>query len=210
MNERPDRRRVRTRQSLISAAQSLLSQGRTSVSIQEITEQAQVGFGSFYNHFESKEQLFQAAVEETIASWLLVRDEAVEDITDPAEVVSTSFHVAGRFQRAHPRLTRILLSSSSALLGDDKGFRQRGIKNINQGIATHRFDPISPEISFTIAATALLGLMHHLDLHPEAEVSSISAQFAERVLIMLGLTHTQAGSVAYTPESSTTRADPES
>jgi len=28
-------------------------------SIQEITDTADIGFGSFYNHFESKDQLFQ-------------------------------------------------------------------------------------------------------------------------------------------------------
>jgi AcrR family transcriptional regulator len=33
------------------------------VSIQEITEAADIGFGSFYNHFESKEQLFRTASE---------------------------------------------------------------------------------------------------------------------------------------------------
>ena len=31
--------------------------------ILEITQAADVGMGSFYNHFESKEQLFEAAVE---------------------------------------------------------------------------------------------------------------------------------------------------
>jgi hypothetical protein len=33
-------------------------------SIQEITDAAAIGFGSFYNHFESKEQLFQTASQE--------------------------------------------------------------------------------------------------------------------------------------------------
>ena len=31
--------------------------------ILEITQAADVGMGSFYNHFETKEQLFDAAVE---------------------------------------------------------------------------------------------------------------------------------------------------
>jgi AcrR family transcriptional regulator len=29
--------------------------------IAQITEEADIGFGSFYNHFDNKEQLFQAA-----------------------------------------------------------------------------------------------------------------------------------------------------
>ena len=56
---RLDRRKARTRQALIDAAVRLIAEGRGDrASIQEITEEADIGFGSFYNHFDSKEQLF--------------------------------------------------------------------------------------------------------------------------------------------------------
>ena len=52
---RLDRRKARTRQALIDAAVRLIADGRSErASIQEITEAADIGFGSFYNHFESK------------------------------------------------------------------------------------------------------------------------------------------------------------
>ena len=60
---RLDRRKARTRAALIRAAQTLIAEGRTNVPILEITQAADVGMGSFYNHFETKEQLFDAAVE---------------------------------------------------------------------------------------------------------------------------------------------------
>ena len=60
---RLDRRKARTRAALIRAAQTLIAEGRTNVPILEITQAADVGMGSFYNHFETKEQLFEAAVE---------------------------------------------------------------------------------------------------------------------------------------------------
>src|SRR5579859_1853945 len=51
---RLDRRKARTRQALIDAAVRLIAEGRGDrASIQEITEEADIGFGSFYNHFES-------------------------------------------------------------------------------------------------------------------------------------------------------------
>ena len=62
VRNRIDRRRERTRNALIGAARKFLSEGRSAVSIQEITDAADVGFGSFYNHFQSKEQLFDEAV----------------------------------------------------------------------------------------------------------------------------------------------------
>jgi AcrR family transcriptional regulator len=62
-----DRRKQSTRQSLVEATIRLIAHGRADrASVQEITEAADVGFGSFYNHFESKETLFQVAVEEML------------------------------------------------------------------------------------------------------------------------------------------------
>ena len=60
---RSERRKAHTRQKLIDAARALLAEdGAAQASIQEITNAADVGFGSFYNHFESKTELFEAAV----------------------------------------------------------------------------------------------------------------------------------------------------
>ena len=68
---RVDRRKERTRNALLGAARQFLSEGRTNVSIQEITDAADVGFGSFYNHFESKDALFEAAVGSTLHAYAM-------------------------------------------------------------------------------------------------------------------------------------------
>jgi AcrR family transcriptional regulator len=52
---RLDRRKAHTRAALINAAQTFIAAGRTNVAIVEITHAADVGIGSFYNHFHSKE-----------------------------------------------------------------------------------------------------------------------------------------------------------
>ncbi|MYS93424.1 MULTISPECIES: helix-turn-helix domain-containing protein, partial [Streptomyces] len=59
-SNRFERRRAETRRALIHAARQILAEtGDTSASIQAIAERADVGFGSFYNHFESKTELFE-------------------------------------------------------------------------------------------------------------------------------------------------------
>src|ERR1700758_83250 len=74
---RLDRRKARTRQALIDAAVRLIAEGRGErASIAEITEEADIGFGSFYNHFDSKEQLFQTASEEVLERWGQLIDRA--------------------------------------------------------------------------------------------------------------------------------------
>ena len=67
---RLDRRKARTRQALIDAAVRLIAEGRGDrASIQEITDEADIGFGSFYNHFTSKDELFDTASEEVLERW---------------------------------------------------------------------------------------------------------------------------------------------
>lgn len=54
---RLERRKQRTRAALIQAAQALIAEGKLNVPVLEITQAADVGMGSFYNHFDSKEAL---------------------------------------------------------------------------------------------------------------------------------------------------------
>ena len=94
---RLDRRKARTRQALIDAAVRLIAEGRGDrASIQEITEEADIGFGSFYNHFDSKEQLFQTASEEVLERWGQLIDRASAGITDPAELFAVGTRITGR------------------------------------------------------------------------------------------------------------------
>src|SRR5947207_6027304 len=91
---RLDRRKARTRQALIDAAVRLIAEGRGErASIQEITEAADIGFGSFYNHFESKEVLFRTASEEVLERWGQMIDGACAGLDDPAEVFATSLRI---------------------------------------------------------------------------------------------------------------------
>ncbi len=72
---RPERRKARTTQALLDAARRMLADGSAkTASIQDITDAADVGFGTFYNHFEDKEQLFQAAAEQLLEQWAAYLD----------------------------------------------------------------------------------------------------------------------------------------
>src|SRR5690242_15961826 len=106
---RLDRRKARTRQALLDAAVRLIADGRGErASIQEITEAADIGFGSFYNHFDSKDELFRSASEELLDRWGELIDRACAGREDPADVVATSFRVSGRLSGTHPDLARFI------------------------------------------------------------------------------------------------------
>ena len=99
---RLDRRKARTRRALIEAAVRLIAEGRGDrASIAEITEEADIGFGSFYNHFDSKEQLFQTAAEEVMERWGQMIDRASASVSDPAEVFAVGLRISGRLGWTH-------------------------------------------------------------------------------------------------------------
>ena len=65
--DRRARRRAETRARLLEAARATFArQGIDATRINEITDEADVGFGSFYNYFESKDAIVAAVVEETV------------------------------------------------------------------------------------------------------------------------------------------------
>ncbi len=64
---RQERRRENTRASLVGAARELFAgKGVEATAIAEITEAGDVGFGSFYNYFDSKEETAEAVLEAAI------------------------------------------------------------------------------------------------------------------------------------------------
>lgn len=185
---RLDRRKARTRQALIDAAVHLIAEGRGDrASIQEITETADIGFGSFYNHFESKEQLFHTASQEVMERWGAMIDRACSGISDPAELFSVSLRISGRLGWTHPSLAEFLIGAGFAALDLPVGLAPRALRDIRAGQASGRFTVIHAEVALSAIAGGLLGLLRLYQRHPgEIDESAVSL-FAESTLRMLGV-----------------------
>ena len=131
---RLDRRKARTRQALIDAAVELIATGRGDrASIQEITDTADIGFGSFYNHFDSKDELFATASAEVLERWGQMIDRACAGITDPAEIFSVSFRISGRLGWTHPDMARFITGSGLSMLDAGSGLAPRALRDIRAG-----------------------------------------------------------------------------
>jgi TetR/AcrR family transcriptional regulator len=64
---RQQRRYEKTREKLVAAARSVFSEKGLSVSVDEITERADLARGSFYYHFKSKERLIRQLLDEILS-----------------------------------------------------------------------------------------------------------------------------------------------
>ena len=193
---RLDRRKAQTRAALVAAAQRFLAEGRSAVSVQELTDTADVGLGSFYNHFSTKDELFAEAVVATLEAWGELRDRAVAGLSDPAEIFARSFRMSGRLQRAHPELMRAVLNSGARVLTTDRGIRPRALADIAAGIEQDRFALPDTEIAVMAAGGALLGLLQLLDARPDLDDAAVSDVFTEGVLRMFGLDADEARRIA--------------
>lgn len=196
---RLDRRKAKTRAALVASAQRFLAAGTPGVSIQDITDAADVGFGSFYNHFKTKDELFAEAVAVALDTWGELRDDIVAGLDDPAEIFGMSFRMTGRIQRAYPEMVRVLLHSGTSVLLNDRGLRPRAIADIAVGIEQGRFTMPDPEVAFMAAGGALLGLMQLLESQPGLDDEQVSDAFTERVLVMFGLNAEDAREIVSKP-----------
>ena len=194
---RLDRRKARTRQALIDAAVRLIADGRGDrASIQEITDAADIGFGSFYNHFNSKEELFRTASEEVLERWGQMIDRACASIEDPAEVLPTSFRISGRLGWTHPDLARFLTGAGLELLDAPWGLAPRALRDVKAGQAAGRFTVPHAEIALSAVAGGLLGLLRVHQQHPERIDEIAVDQLAEASLRMLGVPARDARRIA--------------
>jgi AcrR family transcriptional regulator len=197
---RLDRRKARTRQALIDAAARLIAERRGDrASIQEITEAADVGFGSFYNHFDSKEQLFLAAAEEVLERWGQMIDRATVGISDPAELFAVGVRISGRLGWTHPDIAGFLTGAGLDTLDMPRGLAPRALRDIQAGQATGRFTVSEAEVALSAVAGGLLGLLRLHQRHPERVQESAVDQLAEAILRLLGVPAPEAAALAALP-----------
>lgn len=196
---RLDRRKARTRAALIGAAQTLIAEGRTNVPILEITQAADVGMGSFYNHFESKEQLFEAAVEGVMDAYGALLDNLTADMKDPAEVFASSFRLTGRLHRREPELSRVLLNNVLRLLDAEDGLAPRVRRDITAAVAAGQFDVEDVDVAVAMSAAALLALGQLFHDKRDRDVEETTDRVTEDLLRMFGVPRARARKISRLP-----------
>ncbi|MGW3291361.1 TetR/AcrR family transcriptional regulator [Streptomyces sp. NPDC001002] len=195
-----ERRRAETRQALVRAARQILAEtGDTSASIQVIAERADVGFGSFYNHFESKTELFDAAVSDALEELGQTFDEHLQGIDDPAELVAAGFRLSARLADSRPEMMQILRHRGLGHIHSDSGLAPRALRDLEVGIASGRFTITDPTAAVTVLGGSLLALLELRFARPDLDGDEAASNQAELLLRMLGLPPEDAHDVARSP-----------
>jgi len=196
---RLERRKQRTRSALIKAAQGLIAEGRLNVPIVEITQAADVGMGSFYNHFSTKEELFEAAVMDVLDVHGDLLDGLTAQLEDPAETFASSFRLTGRFFRRRPQETQILLANWQAVLTSERGLAPRALRDIKAAAAAGRFTVDDLELALAIAGGVLLGMGSLLATHPDRDDATTADAVTEDLLRLFGMPAREALKICTRP-----------
>ena len=196
---RLERRKARTRNALIAAAQGLIARGELNAPIAEITQAADVGMGSFYNHFASRDQLFQAAVDGALERLGNYLDSLTDAAADPTETFTRSFRISGRLFRLQPEMSRVLIHSGPELVTSQHGLGPRAARDIHAGVKAGYFRVQDIQLSLTLVAGALLGLGKLLLEQPDRDDAESVDRMAYTVLLALGMSDSDAQDLCSRP-----------
>ena len=210
---RRDRRKRETRERLLRAAMTLMAtRPKEAITINEITEAADVSFGSFYNYFESKEDIFERLAEEFLDAFAESLNRLAEVTDDPAEVLAASVRSALLRATEDPVWGRffIQLSVSTRVFAHRPG--QAFLRDIQAGLDAGRFHVSDPSmaiiaVSGTILAAAVVAseLPDGEELAAEdaspvrLETAELPERTASAILQTLGLQRSDAVEVARRP-----------
>ncbi|MFZ5528756.1 MAG: TetR/AcrR family transcriptional regulator [Pseudomonadota bacterium] len=203
------RRKRDTRARLLGAALRLMAdKGVDGVAINEITEAADVGFGSFYNHFPSKEAVYEALITEVVGQFAGALDHLSEQIQDPAEKIAGCIRYVIKRGQQDPLWGRFVVRSGFTADGVSAGMGRYFLQDLADGIARKRFRIDDPAATFVAVGSIVLGALatevelkagRSLPFPMLQDTKNIGERITVLVLQLLGLPAADAHEVARRP-----------
>jgi AcrR family transcriptional regulator len=195
------RKRERTRGELVAAAERLVAErGLDALSIDEITEEADVAKGTFYTHFEDKEDL-AAAVGKRIRVELEDKITATnEGVTDAAIRMANGLSSLFAFAIAQPVRARALLRLIPGVVDPDTPINAGIRGDVAMGVKAKRFSVAS--VNAAVVATLGIAMSTGMRLsdatRPAASPFAFAAEVVATALVALGLKQDEATRLAKT------------
>ncbi len=151
---RAAQRQARTRADLIRAASEIIAErGLDGLRVGDITDRANVAFGTFYNQFKAKDDVVEAVVADALVE--LAR--SIEDspaYADPAEAVVASTIAIVRIAYDDPVLARLLVNLEQAEARFARIIRPQAGAVLERGVASGAFAISDLETTLTMSIAA--------------------------------------------------------
>jgi AcrR family transcriptional regulator len=195
---RLSRTRLRTRQKLIEAARIVMGKkGVDAATIAEITGQADVGFGSFYDHFKSKTEIANVLFELQAEELARQVDEIFARVPDEALAVSFVHRWILEKGRGDPVWGWFIIHADLALEQVERTLRAGAQRDIQRAVDAGSISVNGVDTLVTITLSSLFAVMRR-QLEGKARPAS-SNELVEALLRMNGWPHDKAHAMAYQP-----------
>lgn len=168
------RRRLETRRALLQAARQLFLAKGQAVSIDAITAAAGVAKGSFYNHFSSRDALFEHILETVLQALMEKCHRFSSDIEDPLAFLEARTRFTFRTLLEDPDSCKLLLLSGPALPGGavDRGLHATLFAEIKAGVNAGALRQIDADLLYAAyfgVVTETIGHLLNRDGPPDPE-----------------------------------------
>ena len=185
-------RRERMRMRLIESALHVFAKkGLDATDIKDVIEHAQVSRGSFYNYFQTNEELMAAVLEALGNELLDLVDAVVTSREDPAERLACGIRMVLHAARTHRLYARF-----AARVGIDKAVDNSLAleylpRDIGAGVEAGRFHVASPMAALVLALGTTHGAICAMAMDAELP-EEFPEEVAYQVLLGLGMTRVAA------------------
>lgn len=192
------RRQRRNREALIRAASEVMSEkGVDAATMLEIAERADVGAGTVYNYFKSKDVLAVTVLEEMMHDLALRIEKVTDTFEDPAQVYAFGIRIVVETATTDVRWKQMLYRSEVI---SDALYRCMGpfaIRDLRRAADAGRFQIPDAELVWRLTAHAIVGIS--LAITSGAVPPDAMDRIIERLLCMTGLGAEAAHELALRP-----------
>jgi AcrR family transcriptional regulator len=186
-----EKARLRTRTKLLRAARSVMSRkGIESTAINDITDEAELSFGSFYNYFSSKEEVARAVFNEDAVLMADMLDATTSTTASIAEVVGINIRKTIHRGLTDPVWGWFLIHSVYSINDMVVTMGIRLARDIETGNASGAFDVVDIDSTVDCVVGGMLYLLRQIleGARPASAVESL----VQYILRGLGVTHDEA------------------
>lgn len=153
------KRQRRNREALIRAARAVMvEKGIDAATMLEIAERADVGAGTVYNYFKSKDELAVAVLEAMMHDLAQRIGRATDSFADPAQVYAVGVRTVLETATQDVRWQQLLNRPEVVA---DAMFRRMGpfaIRDLRLATQAGRFQATNPELVWRLATHAIVGI----------------------------------------------------
>jgi AcrR family transcriptional regulator len=155
-----ERRRARVRQRILAAAEDLTgSRGIEDVTIEDITEAADVARRTFYHYFESKHDVLVPIARARTRALNLRMDRVVEDVDDSAEVVAIALRHTLRSMPEDPLCAWFIFRSGLPQQRLLEVIGESGHRDVSRGMESGRFSIANEAATRSLLSGAVVGAL---------------------------------------------------